>query len=140
MDDSTVFAMINYTLAWNVGLFTSTSQSLASGSRYMMGSQFWEIDYANACNTATPTTTRPLNFQGSHVPATDTQTFVAITAVPEPSTQPGANGVVELWPKCNIGKRRDAAMGGYSSKAVSSDGQQADCRSRGGCRRPGHRA
>ena len=63
----------------------------------MVGSKLWEIDYAHACNTAT--TTRPLSFQGSHVPATDTQTFVAITAVPERSTQPGAKGGVERWPK-----------------------------------------
>jgi len=87
VQDTTVFAMINYTGNWDGGLFTYNSQTLTNGSRFMAGSQLWEIDYAYVYNTATPgSTVRPLNFQGSHLPATGTQTFVAVTAVPEPST------------------------------------------------------
>jgi len=86
VEDSTVFAMINYTGTWNGGLFTYNSQTLTNGSRFMVGSQMWEIDYAYVYNTENPNTLRPLNFQGSHVPGTGTQTFVTITAVPEPST------------------------------------------------------
>ncbi|RLT19141.1 MAG: PEP-CTERM sorting domain-containing protein [Planctomycetota bacterium] len=60
---------------------------LTSGSRFMVGSQIWEIDYAYVYDTATPgSTVRPLNFQGSHLPGTGSQTFVTITAVPEPAT------------------------------------------------------
>jgi len=86
VEDSTVFAMINYTGTWNNGLFTYNTQTLANGSRFMVGSQMWEIDYAYVYNTENPNTLRPLNFQGSHVPGTGTQTFVTITAVPEPAT------------------------------------------------------
>jgi autotransporter-associated beta strand protein len=45
VEDSTVFAMINYTGTWNTGLFTYNSQTLANGSRFFVGSQMWEIDY-----------------------------------------------------------------------------------------------
>ena len=34
---------------------------------------------------AAPTTAQPLNFQGDYLPASGTQTFVTITAVPEPA-------------------------------------------------------
>jgi autotransporter-associated beta strand protein len=87
VENTTVFAMINYTGTWNTGLFTYNTQTLANGSRFMVGSQMWEIDYAYVYDTVTPgSTIRPLNFQGSHQPGTGTQTFVTITAVPEPST------------------------------------------------------
>jgi autotransporter-associated beta strand protein len=86
VEDTTVFAMINYTGAWNQGLFTYNGQELGNLSRFFVGDQQWEIDHAYAYNTANPTTTRPLNFQGSHVPASGTQTFVTVTAVPEPAT------------------------------------------------------
>jgi hypothetical protein len=87
VEDTTVFAMINYTGAWDGGFFTYNSQTLTNGSRFMVGSQLWEIDYAYIYDTVTPgSTVRPLNFQGSHLPATGTQTFVTITAVPEPAT------------------------------------------------------
>ena len=46
-----------------------------------------------ACSPASPgepaclqEISRPLNFAGCHVPASGTQTFVTITAVPEPAT------------------------------------------------------
>jgi hypothetical protein len=75
--------MINYTGTWNNGLFTYAGQTLTNGSRFFVGSQMWEIDYAYAYDG---TNTQPLNFQGSHVPGSGTQTFVTVTAVPEPST------------------------------------------------------
>ena len=78
--------MINYTGAWNGGLFSYGGTALADGSRFSVGSQEWEIDYNYAYNTANPTTTRPLNFQSDYAPASGTQTFVTITAVPEPAT------------------------------------------------------
>jgi autotransporter-associated beta strand protein len=87
VEDTTVFAMINYTGDWDGGLFTYNSQELTNGSRFMVGSQMWEIDYAYVYDTETPgSTVRPLNFQSSHVPGTGSQTFVTITAVPEPAT------------------------------------------------------
>jgi len=81
VEDSTVFAMINYTGAWNNGLFTYNGQPLADGSRFSVGSQLWEIDY-----DFVGTPTEPLNFRDSYVPASGTQTFVTVTAVPEPAT------------------------------------------------------
>jgi hypothetical protein len=52
----------------------------------MVGDQMWEINYDYVYDTANPgSTVRPLNFQGSHLPASGTQTFVTITAVPEPA-------------------------------------------------------
>jgi len=86
VEDSTVFAMINYTGAWDGGLFTYGNQTLADGSRFFVGTQQWEIDYASAYDTAAPTTTQPLNFQGDYLPGSGSQTFVTITAVPEPAT------------------------------------------------------
>jgi len=85
-EDTTVFAMINYTGTWNGGLFSYNGQTLADGSRFSVGSQQWEVDYNYAYDTGNPTTTRPLNFQGDYAPASGSQTFVAVTAVPEPAT------------------------------------------------------
>jgi autotransporter-associated beta strand protein len=84
--DSTVFAMINYSGSWNGGLFSYNGTPLADGGTFTVGSQQWQIDYNYVYNTASPTTIRPLNFQGDYLPSTGTQTFVAITAVPEPAT------------------------------------------------------
>jgi hypothetical protein len=81
VEDSTVFALINYTGAWDGGLFTYNGQPLADGSRFSVGSQLWEIDY-----DFVGTVTEPLNFRNSYVPASGTQTFVTVTAVPEPAT------------------------------------------------------
>ena len=86
VEDTTVFAMINYTGAWNGGLFTYGTEVLSDGEQFSVGNQEWRIDYNYVYNTASPTTIRPLNFQGDYQPASGTQTFVAITAVPEPST------------------------------------------------------
>jgi hypothetical protein len=81
VEDTTVFAMINYTGTWDGGLFTYNGQPLADGSRFSVGSQLWEIDY-----DFVGTVTEPLNFRNSYVPASGTQTFVTVTAVPEPAT------------------------------------------------------
>jgi hypothetical protein len=87
VEDTTVFAMINYTGNWNGGLFTYNTQTLTNGSRFFVGNQMWQIDYAYAYDTVTPgSTVRPLNFQDSHLPGTGTQIFVTVTAVPEPTT------------------------------------------------------
>jgi fibronectin-binding autotransporter adhesin len=74
VEDTTVFAMINYTGAWDGGFFTSNGQTLADGSRFFVGSQQWEIDYA--------ATSGGLNFTDDYVSGS----FVTITAVPEPAT------------------------------------------------------
>jgi hypothetical protein len=86
VEDTTVFAMINYTGDWNGGLFSYNGTALADGSRFFVGSQQWEIDYDYVYNTVTPSTIRPLNFQSDYAPVSGTQTFVTITAVPEPAT------------------------------------------------------
>ena len=83
VEDSTVFAMINYTGTWDGGQFTYGGQPLADGSRFTVGSQMWEIDYDYAYNGSN---TQPLNFSGDFLPVSGTQTFVTVTAVPEPST------------------------------------------------------
>lgn len=86
VEGTSVFAMINYTGAWNGGLFTYKGTPLANGSRFLFGGQQWKIDYDYAYNPTNPTTLRPLNYQGDFLPTSGTQTFVAITAVPEPAT------------------------------------------------------
>lgn len=77
VEDTTVFAMINYSGTWNGGVFTFNGTPLADGSRFFVGSQQWEIDYnrTSAAGLA--------NFTGDYLP---TSSFVAITAVPEPAT------------------------------------------------------
>jgi len=77
VENTTVFAMMNYSGSWSGGLFTSNGTPLADGSRFTVGSQQWEIDYnrTSAAGLA--------NFTGDYLP---NSSFVAITAVPEPST------------------------------------------------------
>ena len=68
--------MINYSGSWNGGLFTYNGTPLADGSRFMVGSQQWEIDYDRTSPAGLA------NFTGDYLP---NSSFVAITAVPEPS-------------------------------------------------------
>ena len=77
VNDTTIFALINYSGAWNGGLFTYGGTVLADGSRFAVGSQQWEIDYNLTSSSGLD------NFTGDYLPASS---FVAITAVPEPTT------------------------------------------------------
>jgi autotransporter-associated beta strand protein len=77
VQDTTSFALINYSGTWNNGLFTYDGTVLADGSRFLVGTQEWEIDY----NRTSPTGLD--NFTGDYLPSSK---FVAITAVPEPTT------------------------------------------------------
>ena len=77
VEDTTIFALINYSGSWNGGLFTYGSNVLADGERFMVGSQQWEIDYDRTSSVGLA------NFTGDYLP---NSSFVAITAVPEPST------------------------------------------------------
>jgi fibronectin-binding autotransporter adhesin len=76
VNNTTIFAMINYTGAWNSGLFTYDGNELADGERFLAGSQLWEIDYNRTSSTGLA------NFTSDYVSGN----FVAVTAVPEPST------------------------------------------------------
>ncbi|RYD22042.1 MAG: hypothetical protein EOP88_09380 [Verrucomicrobiaceae bacterium] len=70
----TVFSLINYSGAWNGGLFTLGGNSLADDSTFTVGLNTWQIDY-NAANGGS-------NFSGQFIGGSDS--FVNITAVPEP--------------------------------------------------------
>jgi uncharacterized protein with beta-barrel porin domain len=82
VEDTTIFAMINYTGSLT-GTFRYNGTALADGSRFTVGSQLWEIDYDYAY---TGSNIQPLNYSADFLPASGTQTFVTVTAVPEPST------------------------------------------------------
>ncbi|MFM8497300.1 MAG: beta strand repeat-containing protein [Planctomycetia bacterium] len=76
IEDTTIFAMINYSGSWNGGLFTYNGTALTDGSRFTVGSQLWEIDYNRTSSAGLA------NFTGDYVGSN----FVTVTAVPEPST------------------------------------------------------
>jgi autotransporter-associated beta strand protein len=77
VEDTTIFALINYAGGWNGGLFTYNGSVLADGARFIVGSQEWEIDYNRTSAAGLD------NFTGDYLPSSS---FVAVTAVPEPST------------------------------------------------------
>ena len=77
VEDTTIFAMINYSGTWNGGLFTYNGSPLADGSRFSVGSQLWEIDYDRTSPTGLA------NFTGDYLPSSS---FVTVMAVPEPGT------------------------------------------------------
>jgi hypothetical protein len=81
--------MINYSGSWDGGLFTYNNV-LSDGERFLVGNQQWEIDYnrTSAAGLA--------NFTSDYLP---NSSFVAITAVPEPSTLAllGIGGVLACW-------------------------------------------
>ena len=77
VEDTTIFAMINYSGAWNGGLFTYGGNVLSDGERFYAGSQMWEIDYNRTSATGLD------NFTADYLPSSS---FVTVTAVPEPST------------------------------------------------------
>ena len=74
---TTTFALISYSGAWNNGLFTYNGNELADGDWFLVGSQEWQIDYNRMLSTGLA------NFTGDYLTG---GSFVAITAVPEPST------------------------------------------------------
>lgn len=69
----TTFSLINYAGAWNRGLFTYNSATLANGAQFCDGLNVWQIDY--------DATTGGSNFSGAY--AGGTSGFVNITAIPE---------------------------------------------------------
>lgn len=75
VEDSTVFAMINYTGSWNGNGFTYQGETLADGSSFEVDGQLWQIDYDSS--------TGGLNYTGDYQASSS---FVTVTAVPEPST------------------------------------------------------
>jgi fibronectin-binding autotransporter adhesin len=75
VENSTIFALINYSGTWDGGVFTYNSQPLTDGSRFAVGSQLWEIDYNSS--------TAGLNFTSDYLPSSS---FVTVTAVPEPGS------------------------------------------------------
>jgi autotransporter-associated beta strand protein len=77
VEDTTIFAMINYSGAWNGGLFTYGGNVLSDGERFYAGSQMWEIDYNRTSSAGLD------NFTADYLPSSS---FVTVTAVPEPST------------------------------------------------------
>jgi autotransporter-associated beta strand protein len=78
VNDTTIFALINYSGAWNGGLFNYGGTALADGSQFKVGSQWWEIDYNRTSSTGLD------NFTGDYLA---NSSFVTVTAVvPEPST------------------------------------------------------
>jgi autotransporter-associated beta strand protein len=106
VEDTTIFALINYSGAWNGGLFTFGGTVLADGSRFAVGSQFWEIDYDRTSSAGLD------NFTDQYLPSSR---FVAITAVPEPSAgvllAVGGGGAFLV----RRGRRRFAGPGGQSA-------------------------
>lgn len=77
MEDTTIFALINYSGAWNGGLFTYGGTPVADGSQFSVGSQWWEIDYNRTSSAGGGNST------SDYLPSSR---FVTVTAVPEPST------------------------------------------------------
>ncbi|MFM8497202.1 MAG: autotransporter-associated beta strand repeat-containing protein, partial [Planctomycetia bacterium] len=77
VEDTTIFALINYSGSWNGGLFTYGSNVLTDGERFTVGSQLWEIDYNRTSSAGLD------NFTADYLPSSN---FVTVTAVPEPST------------------------------------------------------
>ena len=75
VEDTTIFALINYSGSWNGGLFRYGGNALADGSQFQAGSQWWEIDYNSS--------TGGDNFTSDYLPSSS---FVTVTAVPEPGT------------------------------------------------------
>lgn len=72
--NGTEFTLINYSGAWNNGLFTYNSTILNDGDTFTFNGQDWTIDYND--------TVGGVNFSGEYLPSSS---FVNITAVPEPA-------------------------------------------------------
>lgn len=72
--ENTTFTLINYSGAWNSGLFTLGGNQLADGAVFSFNGQNWAIDY-NATSGGS-------NFSTEYIGGS----YVNITAVPEPTT------------------------------------------------------
>jgi fibronectin-binding autotransporter adhesin len=85
---NTTFSLINYSGAWNGGLFTYGANPLANGATFTAGANLWQIVY-NAPSGGT-------NFVPDHLSG---GSFVNINSVPEPSTYALLlmSGVSALW-------------------------------------------
>lgn len=71
----TTFSLVNYTGAWNNGVFTFGGNALADGDTFTAGLNTWQIDYDATIGGS--------NFSGEYVAGN----FVNVTSVvPEPST------------------------------------------------------
>jgi hypothetical protein len=77
VDNTTIFALINYSGTWNGGLFTYGGAPLADGGTFTVGGQQFLIDYDRTSSAGLA------NFTGDYLPSSS---FVTITAVPEPAT------------------------------------------------------
>ena len=77
VEDTTIFALVNYSGSWNGGLFTYGSSVLADGGQFQVGSQLGEIDYNRTSSADLD------NFTADYLPSSN---FVTVTAVPEPAT------------------------------------------------------
>jgi autotransporter-associated beta strand protein len=75
INNTTIFALINYSGSWNGGLFSYGGTPLADGSTFTVGSQQWEIDYNSPTGGS--------NYTSDYLPSSS---FVTVMAVPEPAT------------------------------------------------------
>ena len=74
--DGTIFSLINYTGAWNNGLFTLGGNELTNNEEFSWGSNTWKIAYDAADGG--------VNFSGEYLGGSDS--FVNLTAIPEPAS------------------------------------------------------
>jgi len=75
INNTTIFALINYSGSWNGGLFSYGGTPLADSSTFTVGSQQWEIDYNSPTGGS--------NYTSDYLPSSN---FVTVMAVPEPGT------------------------------------------------------
>ena len=66
--------------------FLTKPSPCPSASRCEQPSSFYRKLVVAAAAPVTNSNTQPLNYSGDFLPASGTQTFVTVTAVPEPST------------------------------------------------------
>jgi len=91
----TVFSLVNYTGIWNTGLFTFGGNAIVNGTTFTAGLNIWRLDYNAAAGGS--------NFSTEYFGGSDS--FVNITAVPEPGTTVlfGLGSAFMLW---NLRRRR----------------------------------
>lgn len=92
----TIFALVNYTGAWNTGTFSFGGTPLADGDTFTAGLNDWRIDYASGSGG--------VNFSADYTAGS----FVTITAVPEPAIPLCGCVVTAVAARC-FGRRRETA-------------------------------